>query len=132
MQSSTKIVSAVFLLVAFTLFNVGVPVVYYLCPMMSIEMPYCDMSPQKADGDAAIAGQTPACCSKVVVAERNTTPFVQLHSPHSLDFKSIVVEFLIPASLTTSAVFASAIFDDGSPPQATSPPLFLLNAALLI
>ena len=126
-----KITTAGSLLFAFTLFNAGMPVVSYLCPLMSAESPACDLSPAKATDRPSVTNQVPACCEKIIVAERKTTPFVKVHAEFRGSLQTVVLE-AIPVSdeISSPASFFSLISDTGppGPPQ----PLFLLNSSLLI
>lgn len=126
-----KITTAGSLLFAFTLFNVGMPVVIYLCPLMSAESPVCDLSPAKATDRPSVTNQVPACCAKIIVAERKTTPFVEVHGEFRGNLQTVVLE-VIPVSneIPSPASIFALISDSGSPgpPQ----PLFLLNSSLLI
>ncbi len=130
MRSSTKIVSAVVLLVAFILFNVGVPVVNYLCPLMSAETPFCDMSsPTPAEG-YGLASQTPSCCNKTFGAERNTTPFIKGDKP--IQFEKSLIQSAFH-ELPTIDLQAHSFAYFVSSPHLTAPlPLFILHSSLLI
>lgn len=117
------------LLAAFVLFNAGMPVYLYLCPMMSPENPVCDMSPAQADG-LSLTSIAPDCCARVFVAERITTPFVKSDSPLP-DVERIQAEApqaSLLASVATGVVFA----DPSRSPTDPSPPLFILHRSLLI
>lgn len=126
-----QIGSSFLLLAAFLTFNVGVPVAYYLCPMMTADNPMCDMSVSTSDTGHGITSQTPSCCTKVLGPERNTAPF--LKGNHSSDIEHSLVQVLI---LDTTAPELSAslatLSCDSSPGKPSSEPLFILNSSLLI
>ncbi|MBI3787522.1 MAG: hypothetical protein HY276_04610 [Ignavibacteriales bacterium] len=128
----SKITISIALIAVFGLFNVGVPIVKYLCPMMSMENPTCDLSTSTSDAALAFSAQTPSCCAKYIVAERNTTPFLSIEK-----YSVPQLEVLMPAtvaSISTIEFQSSLIFTtDFSPPLSHSgEPLFLLNSSFLI
>lgn len=69
---------ALALVAAVLVFNAGVPVTMYLCPMMSDENPTCDMSVPSFGDIPSITKQASACCAKIIIAERNSTPYLKL------------------------------------------------------
>lgn len=117
------------LLAAFLLFNAGMPVYLYLCPMMSDENPVCDMSPAQADG-LSLTSITPDCCARVLVAERITTPFVKSDIKQP-DVERIQAE-APQASLPTFVGIPVVHADPTVPRSDPSAPLFLLHRSLLI
>lgn len=128
MTKTTSISVSIVLLAAFALFNVGMPVYFYLCPMMSDEMPMCDVSPAKANG-LSVTSINPDCCAKIFVAERKTTPFLKT-TDGLPDFDLACV-----AQRDTSPQDESSLLSAPSASllrNAESPPLFLLHSALLI
>lgn len=119
---------SVVLLAAFALFNVGMPVYFYLCPMMSDEVPMCDLSPADADG-LSYTSITPDCCAKLFVAERKTTPF--LKTTEGLpDSEWECITILDDPRVNEPASLPALSHTTPSSPE--SPPLFLLHSALLI
>jgi hypothetical protein len=130
-MNSFKLVTGVILIVALALFSVGLPIVTYLCPMMSSDQPICDMSVPPATG-LAVSSQTPDCCAQIIMAERNTTPYVK-SDRNPIDFEKIltpvadqVVDYAttIPVASTHSSLFFAS--------EAPSEPLFLLYSSLLL
>lgn len=132
MRAKLTIVTSVLLLGAFSFFNVGMPVYSYLCPMMSSTNPFCDMWTPPADGDNAITNQTASCCAKVLVSDRDTTPFLKAHDAFP-GFDKLV--------------FENALLDDGTSESHSiltgrhaadihlaehSPPIFLLHSSFLL
>lgn len=127
MPRSATISISLILLAAFALFNAGMPVYFYLCPMMSSDTPMCDMSPAPSDG-LSLTSVTPDCCARIFVADRQTTPFLKSSGP-DLD-RSIVtpaIDGILPSLSVSQHVPQNATYVASSPP-----PLYLLNSALLI
>jgi hypothetical protein len=77
-KSKLNIVASLLLLAAFSTFNVGIPIVTYLCPMMSMENSCCEMIPPANHGTLSITSEIPNCCTSHIVAERNTTPYLSV------------------------------------------------------
>jgi hypothetical protein len=119
---------SVTLLLAFVLFNIGVPVSFYLCPMMNNNPAECPMMGDTNAAGPSIVNPIPDCCAKVVLGDRNTTPFVKAHAPEHEKVVSILatnvdlVQKTFVAQRSRSAVI----------PLLHSPPVFLLNSSLLI
>lgn len=117
------------LILVFSFFSVGIPVVQYLCPMMSAENPRCEMSPVSIPGLLTVSSITPDCCAKQVGAERNTTPYLKVEKLQKLN---------ADLALTTTTVVGSC--ESASRNRNTplfcystfSPPLFVLHSAFLI
>ena len=129
MNHRLRIILSTLLLASFGLFNVGVPVVQYLCPMMSSDNPTCPMMPSDSGAGTAVTNIVPSCCSKYIVAERNTTPFLKIQD---------AVGHTDAVALTPSLAFADAIsseqFSQSPHTGAVSPPspIFILHSSLLI
>jgi hypothetical protein len=130
MKSRTNIFVAYTLAGLFTVFNVGLPIVLFVCPMMS-DGQVCDCAEVQSDG-LAISYPMGECCSHTIVAERNTTPFLssaKYQAPASevvLVLSSIAMPSINPAR--------TAQPDNSSntgPPPATAP-IYLLSSSLLI
>lgn len=128
MQKIFKIVGASALILTFGLFNVGLPVVLYLCPMMSSTRSACPMANETAANGSALLNQAPNCCGKVIIAERNTTPFVKVQQLQQEKILSLAVLTIDFQKQTTFRFDQTAV---ESPPLSDSP-LFLLNSVLLI
>ena len=126
MRKISKIVGSSALILAFGLFNVGLPVVLYLCPMMS--QSGCPMSHDSGNRGLSLVNQSPSCCGKVVVAERNTNPFVKIQQVEHQ--KASVVVIVHSDIQRTPFCITDQPFANASPPG--DPPLFLLNATFLI
>ena len=115
----------------FTIFNVGLPFVLYVCPMMAGGRCTCTCSQPTSEGPALTYVHT-GCCNNQVVAERNTTPFLGTDKYQSHHF---AVEFVLTAKShspwqTIQSVRFLAFSDSGPPPSDT--PLYLLSSSLLI
>ena len=86
------------------------------------------MAKETPTNGSALVNQAPNCCGKVIVAERNTTPFVKVQQlqQEKISFFAIVnIDF---QKQSTATRYQTAV---ESPPQSDSP-LFLLNSVLLI
>ncbi len=129
MNQRLRITLSVVLLAAFALFNVGVPVVQYLCPMMSSDNPMCTMMPSGDSQQAAFTNVIPSCCSKYIVAERNTTPFLKIQDAAShADGVVLTPSLDLVEAIASHQPFASPHTGAFSPPS----PLFILHSSLLI
>ncbi|MEK6566349.1 MAG: hypothetical protein AABZ41_06550 [Bacteroidota bacterium] len=127
MNKTAKIVFSSLLVLLFSFFSVGVPVVQYLCPMMSAENPSCDMSPASNPGQLTISTETPSCCAKKLGAERNTTPFLKVDKVQTFSFDVISSTPVIEPVLQPTSIGSinPSLYHPSSP-------LFLLNSVFLI
>ncbi len=134
-SSKTRIFLAACLILIFTTFNVGIPIVKYLCPMMSVDNPHCEMVPPTTQGALSFTSVIPDCCTSHIIAERNTTP--------CLSVEQFRVSHLLPldqvAHLTddTYLVHGQSLLTEvscisPSPPFSESVSLSILNSTLLI
>ncbi len=128
MKKQTTITFSVLLIAVFMLFNVGVPIVDYLCPMMSADNPVCGMMPSDISQQASLTNTIPACCAKYIVAERNTTPFVKIQDAVGHDELVPLQIYIFALQSPTERNLLAAHVTAESPPA----PLFLLNSSLLI
>jgi len=112
------------------LFNAGVPIATYVCPMISAEKPTCEMSVPTFGDIPSITRQIPACCIKYIIAERNATPYLKLENRFEapLSFIALPAETAEDPSDGWNSPLAP---DDTGPPLATAP-LYILNSSLLI
>lgn len=124
----TSISVSIVLLAAFAVFNAGMPVYFYLCPMMSDDVPLCNLSPASADG-LSLTSITPDCCAKIFVAERKTTPFLKT-ADGIPDLDRICIATINASSALEPSRLPVSVNSVSSIPE--SPPLFLLHSALLI
>lgn len=120
------------IVIMFTVFNVGIPIVIASCSMAGVmrggSCPMCDRD--ELPSGASVKTENKACCTATVVADRNTTEFV----PEKTSFNSLAavichVIALLPASRN---VFASslAVEISSSPPHTVDIPVF--NSSLLV
>jgi len=115
----------------FALFNVGLPFILYVCPMMADERCACACTQSTTDGPALTYLHT-SCCSNSVLAERNTVPFLgalKYEPPYS------ELMFVLPSDLLLSAqqpVRASFLAMADTGPPSSNTPLYLLSSSLLI
>ncbi len=132
MRAKLTIATSVLLLGAFSFFNVGLPVYTYLCPMMSSANPMCDMWTPPADGDNSVTNQMAACCAKVLVSDRDTTPFLKAHDAFP-GFDKLVFEkgLLDDAASEPHSILTGRLAADIQLAE-HSPPIFLLHSSFLL
>ncbi|HEX9614997.1 MAG TPA: hypothetical protein VGA55_05805 [Bacteroidota bacterium] len=128
MSSRFSIPVSLILLAAFLVFNVGMPVYFYLCPMMSDESPMCDVFPAQSSAKLSLTTITPDCCAKVFVADRKTTPFLKAADENLQNTEVSIVPARVPDILEATGDFAEVTHA----PALSPPPLYLLNSTLLI
>jgi hypothetical protein len=130
MRTRSNIVVAYALAGLFTLFNVGLPIVLFVCPMMS-DGQVCTCNTDKSAG-LTISYEGSNCCSHTVVAERNTIPFLsasQYHSPTAEVILVLSTDFT-PTSADAQPQLAAFTANTG-PPVSTNP-IYILSSSLLI
>ena len=130
MKSRTKIIVAFTLAGLFTLFNVGLPIVLFVCPMMSGGQ-VCDCNMVQHDG-LAISYPMGGCCSHAVVAERNTIPFLgaEKYQAPASEVVLVLSSAAIPSINPAHTAQCDNSSNTGPPPAAA--PLYLLSSSLLI
>jgi hypothetical protein len=128
LHSTIRLAGSVILLLTFALFNIGVPVSFYLCPMMNAYPAECPMKADQPAAGLSIVNPTPDCCGKVVLGDRNTTPFVKAHSPEHEKVASVLATNV---DLVHKIIIGKRSGSTGIP-VLHSPPVFLLNSSLLI
>jgi len=128
------LISSLMILV-FTTFNVGIPIVTYLCPMMSVDNPYCEMMPPADNGVLSFTSDIPDCCTSHIIAERNTTPYLsveQFKVSHQLPLDQVAHAafdtYLVNRQLLPMGVSCIS----ASPPFRETVSLSILNSTLLI
>jgi hypothetical protein len=130
MRSRTNIFVAHTLAGLFTVFNVGLPIVLFVCPMMN-DRQACDC--HSVLNDQIVLTYPGGCsCNHTVVAERNTTPFLS-----ATKYQAPGAEVVLVLSATTLPTVESphaAQFDytGNTGPPVSSNPIYLLSSALLI
>ena len=128
MKANYKTISAAILICAFGFFNVGLPIVVYLCPMMQAAPAECRTFCETSSESVALVNQNASCCSSYIVAERNTTPFVKTDK-HNPSLAVVVTSQYVELSNDHAMV----VFNSPTEHNASkSPPIFLLNSAFLI
>ena len=130
MQSKLKIVTGLMLIIALSLFSVGLPIVTYLCPMMRTEQATCEMSVPPSSG-MAVSSQTPDCCGKVIIAERNTTPYLKSDRSH-FDSERVLTLIADDVDYGFSTTLLASPFSVQLLAPSPAEPLFLLNSTLLL
>ena len=115
----------------FTIFNVGLPIALYVCPMMANERCTCSCTKPSANQPVLTYVHT-SCCNHSVLAERNTIPFLGSHRyvppPSEVMF---VLTFGTPWTAQQPFQLSSLAISDPGPP-ASEIPLYLLSSSLLI
>ena len=122
--------AALVLVATVLLFNAGVPITKYLCPMMSAENPTCEMSVPSFGDIASITRQVPACCTKYIIAERNSTPYLKVE--HTLEAPLSCIALPADAHEDPSSGWAAPLAPDDTGPPLAQAPLYILNSTLLI
>ena len=130
MKSRTNIFVAYALAGVFAVFNVGLPIILFMCPMMSAGQ-VCNCNKAQTDG-LTISYPTGDCCSHTIIAERNTTPFLS-----SIKYQAPAPEVVLVLSsiaLPSGNPAHLAHLDNSSntgPPLPTAP-IYILSSSLLI
>lgn len=129
-KTSYKVITASLILV-FGTFNVGIPIVKYLCPFMSSKNPVCPMAAEHTDA-LAFTFEKPSCCSSYIIAERSTTPY--LHVEKFKTPSTEVAHHYIATDIIAIQAYSSnhIVPANTSPPPGEDIPLFVLNSTLLI
>ena len=130
MKSRTNIFVAYFLAGLFTVFNVGLPIVLFVCPMMS-EGQVCDCNKVQNDG-LAISYPAGECCSHTIAAERNTTPFLSSAKYQAPASEVVLVLSSMALPSINLAYPAQLDISSNTGPPPTTTPIYLLSSALLI
>ena len=125
---------AVALVVVFGVFNIGIPIIIASCSMPEMMRgSYCPMcDDQELPSGARFTTQNAVCCTASIVAERNTTEFVQGKTSVSDLGKLVLVVSpadVIPVPILQSPV--PVVYQiTSSPPAVADIPIF--NSSLLI
>jgi hypothetical protein len=119
----------------FIIFNVGVPIVIASCPMSDHGLlPVCSgCSDRSVAGDQRLTGLIDtSCCTRVIVADRNTTEFVQskIAAPHVERIHTISI---LPSIVEIPDGRNSVILlNNHSPPSPRFEDIPIFNSSLLI
>ncbi len=125
-------ITALILASIFAVFNIGVPIVLYACPMMN-QTPYtssCCVDQQSQQGVNLRASMDRSCCKTVYAAERNTTQFVQGKDISNILHYSTAPILQCNIFLVLQLVIITHKLNSPSPPLADDIPVF--NSSLLI
>lgn len=118
MNTSKYRIAAYSLAITFCLFNVGLPVIVYSCPMVKqVNGSTCMMCADQLHSNTITFSKTTdrSCCATVIAAARNTTEFLQVKSTVSdLSFSHLIV--IQPVTLQIPKVSFNAITLFYSPP----------------
>ena len=125
-------ITASLLVVVFGVFNIGVPIVHYLCPMMNDDVAACPKSQQSRSQDVSFTDQSPSCCASFIVAERNTTPFTSVEKfvSQQIQTQSLTVSNSCIAQFPLLS--ATVPFGTSTSPPLSAEPLYILNSSILI
>lgn len=118
------------LLVVFVVHTVGVPVVVYSCPMVG-DAPVCGMCTEgSGKGESVSTTFDSSCCETVILAERNTTQFIQAGKElPQLPAAALLV--VSPSSIPDNGLVRKAfLFTEFSPGMPHDLPVF--NSSLLL
>jgi hypothetical protein len=134
-SSSTNILISTLMILVFTTFNAGIPVVISLCPMMDDDTNHCEMMPPATHGTLSFTSEIPDCCTSHIVAERNTIPYLSVEQykvSHLVPLDQVALvsneSYLVHGQpLLTEGLCVSA-----SPPFRETVSLSILNSTLLI
>jgi hypothetical protein len=123
------------MIMTFTIFNVGIPIATYLCPMMNDGVDYCEMMPPVTHGALSFSSEIPDCCTSHIIAERNTIPYLsveQFKVLHQLPLDQVALEakdtYLAHEQFLLTEVQCVSL----SPPFSENVSLSILNSTLLI
>jgi hypothetical protein len=133
--SKTNILISSFMILVFTVFNAGIPVVVSLCPMMSMENSDCEMNHPAAKDVLSFTSEIPDCCTSHIVAERNTIPYLSVEK-----FKILPQLPLDQIASVTNDIYSAynqsslteVQYVSPSPPFSETVSLSILNSTLLI
>jgi hypothetical protein len=115
----------------FFIFNVGLPIVLFVCPMMADAQCACSCSKPTSDGPAYTYVHT-SCCNTSVLADRNTIPFLgsqKYEPPHSEVIFQLAVRCQYASELPGDSGLMT-VPDIG--PPGPNIPRYLLSSSFLI
>jgi hypothetical protein len=129
------IVIASVLVLVLAIFNVGIPIKTYLCPMMDMDDASCEMMPQADDGGLSYSAPLPDCCVGHIVAEGNTTPYISVEQFKTAHLVPLDQPAVLPGTLAsafTQPSFTETACNSPSPPFRANVSLSILNSTFLI
>ena len=130
MRSRSQIFTQYALAGLFTLFNVGLPIVQYVCPMMR-DGGTCECKTVTSK-EPALSFPQGDCCNSHVLAERNTTPFLGSGKELAPGMeKMFVLSLTAPGLSQSSQIFQTLLPADTGPPRSPNS-VYLLSSPLLI
>lgn len=126
-------ISALLLVLVFSLFNIGLPIVVASCPMNentnAAVCGSCTEQTSDVKGNLTSAKNT-SCCATVIAAEKNSTEFVHVKIVLNEFSKSLVTSYT-PVNRPIDYAHDPLISDQGSsPPRSIDIPIF--TSSLLI
>ena len=133
--SKTNILISSLMILVFTTFNAGIPVVVSLCPMMSMENPDCEMNHPPTKDVLSFTSEIPDCCTSHIVAERNTIPYLsveQFKVSHLFPLDQVALAASDTYLAHGQSSLTESSFISPSPPFSETVSLSILNSTLLI
>jgi hypothetical protein len=130
-----NIIASLLLIVVFSAFNVGIPIVTYLCPMMSMENSRCEMLPISNNQMPSLISEIPDCCTSHIIAERNTTPYLSIEQfkiSHLLPLYQVAHVANDTYLIHGQSLLTEISCISPSPPFRGTVSLSILNSTLLI
>jgi hypothetical protein len=134
-SSKTNILISSLMILVFTTFNVGIPVVISLCPMMNDDANHCEMMPPATHDVLSFTSEIPDCCTNHIIAERNTTPYLsveQFKVSHLLPLDQVALVANDTYLAHGQSLLTEVSCISPSPPFSENVSLFILNSTLLI
>jgi hypothetical protein len=116
----------------FLIFNIGLPVMLSMCPMM--DSPRCTCACQSSsDGGPVLTYVHSSCCTTTFLAERNTVPFLGVvkYNPPHCEVSPVIGGTTAVSVLHYQQHLCSIAISDTGPPG-TEIPLYLMSSSLLI
>ncbi len=131
MSKRLNIFTSIALVLSMSLFNIGIPIVLYLCPMVETRSTCCQGPVENEDATHALSRQMHSCCDLIVGAERNTTPYRL--TPVSQDYAFKLLAFLNTGASTEQERYGlHHVRAIDAQQDLIRLPLYVLNSSFLI
>jgi hypothetical protein len=130
MKSRSQIVGLYALAALFTIFNVGLPIVQYVCPMMRGGTT-CECK-TLASREPAVSFPQGGCCNSHLLAERNTTPFLGSGKERTQQIENTFILASATLGLSQPSETLQMQLAPDTGPLHTSNAVYLLSSPLLI
>jgi hypothetical protein len=131
LHSRKNIIFAAAFAAIFLVFNVGLPIALYVCPMMADQQCKCTCSQTSEAGPSITYVHTP-CCTSSLVADRNTVPFLESQTFDAAQYES--APLLMPCDFLSSRfpLQPSLALNTDTGPPPSDVPRYILSSSLLI